>query len=84
MKHNIKHVRSLLSRLGISENTYYSRIRRGWTLEEALSIPKIGAVHILNGKSVYSLLTPPQYLKFLRYYSKTKNLNTAFTKARSK
>ena len=43
--------------LGITPHTYRSRLRRGWTKEEALLAPKIGAVHKINGEPVY------QYLK---------------------
>lgn len=42
--------------LGITPHTYRSRLRRGWTKEEALLAPKIGAVYKINGEPVYSYL----------------------------
>jgi hypothetical protein len=79
-----KEVKKVLEKTGISKWTVYRRLQEGWTLEEAINLPLVGAVHIINGKSVFSQLSTSEYQKFLRYYSKTKDLNTAFTKAREK
>lgn len=77
-------IKQKLKELGLTKWAYYTRIYRGWSPEEALNMPKVGAVHTINGKPIYSQLNRSQYHKFLRLYSKTKNLNTAFTKAREK
>lgn len=42
--------------LGIKPHTFRARVRRGWTEEEALLAPKIGAVHTINGETVYKYL----------------------------
>lgn len=43
--------------LGISYTTYLRRLQIGWTKDEALSIPRVGAVYRLkNGTPIYSYL----------------------------
>lgn len=43
--------------LGITYTTYLRRLQIGWTKEEALSIPRVGAVYRLkDGTPIYSYL----------------------------
>lgn len=49
-------IEKICEKLGVSSYTYYTRIKRGWTENEASLIPKIGAVYKINGEPVYSYL----------------------------
>jgi hypothetical protein len=51
-----KEIEDTCKELGISPRSYRSRIRRGWTKEEALLVPKLRAVFEINGETVYSYL----------------------------
>lgn len=51
-----KEIEETCKELGISSRSYRTRILRGWTKDEALLIPKIGAVYKINGETVYSYL----------------------------
>ena len=51
-----KEIEEKCKELGITPHTYRARLRRGWTKEEALLAPKIGAVHRINGEPVYQYL----------------------------
>jgi hypothetical protein len=55
-KNNLTDVKKICKNLGIAIPTYYARTHRGWSPDEVLSIPKVGAVHLINGKSVYKYL----------------------------
>lgn len=55
-KNNLTDVKKICKSLGIAIPTYYARTHRGWSPEEVLSIPRVGAVHLINGKSVYKYL----------------------------
>lgn len=55
-KNNLIDVKKICKSLGIAIPTYYARTHRGWSPDEALSIPRVGAVHLINGKSVYKYL----------------------------
>lgn len=49
-------VEKMCEKIGVSYHTYYTRKRRGWTEDEAVLVPKIGAVYKINGEPVYSYL----------------------------
>lgn len=49
-------IERICKELGVSPHTYYTRIRRGWTEDEAVLVPKMGAVYKINGEPVYSYL----------------------------
>jgi hypothetical protein len=49
-------IEKICKELGVSSHTYYTRIKRGWTEDEAILIPKMGAVYKINGEPVYSYL----------------------------
>lgn len=49
-------IKSICNKLGITTHTYYARKQRGWTEDEALLMPKVGAVYKINGESVYKYL----------------------------
>jgi hypothetical protein len=55
-KDNLTDVKKICKNLGIAIPTYYARTHRGWSPDEVLSIPRVGAVHLINGKSVYKYL----------------------------
>lgn len=62
-KHGLKYLKKALEN-NISKPTYYSRIRNGWTLEQACSIPvgefnKSNYIQRLNGK--YKKKIKPSY-----------------------
>ena len=69
--------------LGISVPTYYGRIYRGWTPEEAQLTPKVGAAHVFEGKSVYSILSKQRYLSYLRYIQMGLTQEEAINKAKT-
>ena len=49
-------VERICKELGVSPHTYYTRRRRGWTEDEAVLVPKMGALYKINGEPVYSYL----------------------------
>ena len=49
-------IESICKKLGITTYTYYARRQRGWTEDEATLIPKMTAVHMINGESVHKYL----------------------------
>lgn len=69
--------------LGISVPSYYGRLYRGWTPEEAQLAPKVGAAHVFEGKSVYSMLSKQQYLSYLRYIQMGLTQDDAINRAKN-
>lgn len=56
--------------LGLSYSGYLGRIRSGWTQEEALNMPRVGAIYkTKDGTPVYTYLKSigKNYTVFLRY-----------------
>lgn len=49
-------IEKICEELGISHHTYYTRKRRGWSEDEAILVPKMGAVYKINGETVYNYL----------------------------
>ena len=59
-------IRAKCKELGISEAAYWGRRRNGWTKEEALTMPRVGAIHLHEGIPVKRLLPKTRYIEYIK------------------
>ena len=49
-------IEKICKELGITTHAYHARKQRGWTEEETMLVPKMGAIYVINGEPAYKYL----------------------------